>query len=105
MKAQALNLIEKNGLSYVKTKSSKVFRPQELPVEIFKKLNPEMQKLEYAAQKVNKPIYFYPLSKDRTLMNFGPYTSVIMNDLPENELSELLSKQVERTYKSCNINR
>ena len=103
MKTQSLKLIEQKGLTYVKTPESRVFRPDQLQKEIYNNLSPEMDKLEYAANLVRKPIYFYPLSEERTLMNFGPHTSVIMNNLPQKELSSFLSAQVEKTYKSCNI--
>ena len=105
MKTQPIRLIEKQGLTFVKDNKSKVFRPQELSTEFFNKLNPEMDRLEYAAQKVKKPIYFYPLSEERSLMNFGTYTYVINNDLPQKELSELLSKCVQKTYNACNISK
>ena len=105
MKPLSVKLIEKNGLTYVKPASSKVFVPQELSTHLFNKLAPEMDKLEYAAQTINKPMYFYPLSSKDTLMNFGPYTSIIRNDLPEKELSQLLREAVDKTYKVCNINK
>ena len=105
MKTLLVKLLDQRGLMYIGTPKDMVLRPLQLPMEIYNKLTPEMQKLKYAADKVQKPIYFYPLSKDRTLMNFGPYTSVIMNDISEKELSDFLSKQVEKTYKVCNINK
>ena len=105
MKTQPLKTIEQKSMTYVKTAKSKVFRPIQLPDQIFNKLTPEMSKLEYAAKIVDRPIYFYPLSEERSLMNFGPHTTVIMNDLPQNELSELLSSVVDKTYKVYNINK
>ena len=105
MKTEPLNYIMKDGLLYFKPKNSRVFIPEELPTKIYNKLQVEKENLEHLCNIAKKDAYFYPLSEKRTLMNFGPHTSVISNDISDKQLKELLITEADRTYKACNINK
>lgn len=105
MKTEPLISVMKDGLLYFKPKKSRVFIPEELGTDIYNKLQAEKDNLEYVCNKVKKDVYFYPLSNKRTLMNFGPHTSVISNDVSSKNLKEILRTAADKTYKVCNINK
>ena len=101
MKAEAIKMIKgPYGLNYVKTAKSKVFLPIEMKDEMYNKIQPEMENLEYFARAIDKPIYFYPKSDKLTLMNMGTLTTALDNDLPQGKIAAKMYEHMSKVNKA-----
>lgn len=58
--------------------------------EIYSKIQQELPVLLKIAKKENNPMTFVPKGENATLMNFGPYTTVLRND----DLQEKIAIQI-----------
>jgi len=107
MKTEAVQLIKgPHNLHYAKTPKSKVFLPIELGDGIYNKIAEIRQKdahFDLVADYTNKPMIFYPKSADTTLMNFGPYTTVLKNDASTADIAEKMYAHTQKVLGTKHI--
>ena len=93
-----------DGYTYTKFEKSKVFMPNEVAKGIHNKVAPMFDRIEYAAQKLGKEAHFYPAKENVLFFKFGPYTSLIPNKLPKEDVEKIIKDHVAKTYEACELN-
>lgn len=98
MKPDAIKLVKGPlNFHYVKSTKSKVFLPIELQDDIYNKISPHIERLEFASKEASRPMLFVPKGNS-TLMNFGPYTTVIRNDSLSEKVAQQMYEHINKVF-------
>lgn len=72
--------------------------PVEMEDAMYNKIVSQMPRLEYMAKYANSPITFAPKGKS-TLMNFGPFTTVLDNSSTQSEIVKQMDSHINKVIK------